>query len=282
MLSDNEVHYLTNFASPKITPLHVEHYPNEEPLVKWRDFDAITRICVRPKNLETLVATLFWVDALAERGHPAPELVLPCLPGARQDRLNPEGDYLFTAKSVAQMINDRCFPRVITVDPHSEVMPALLENCHVIHSVDVLKARHVPIREYAGVIAPDAGAAKRAMQIAQFLKVPVYQAWKRRSIVDGHITGFGMEPLTALTGDAFLVVDDLCDGGGTFMGLAELLPDAAQLDLFVTHGIFSQGFSGLLKHYTNVITTDSLTPPKQTGRYTCISISQQLLEKGHL
>lgn len=280
MLSDAEIHYLTNFASPQISALPIGHYPNAEPLVKWRDYSAIIRICVRPNNLETLLGALFWVDALVERGRQVPELVLPCLPGARQDRLNPDGDYLFTAKSVAQMINDRCFPRVITVDPHSEVMPALLENCHVIHSVEVL-AKDPLARPYAGVIAPDAGAAKRAFAAAQFLKVPMYQAWKKRSTADGSISGFGIEPITALTGSAFLVVDDLCDGGGTFTGLAELVPDAAELDLFVTHGLFTKGLDGLLKYYTNIITTDTCVSTA-VGRKRRIDICQQLLEKGHL
>src|ERR1051325_4669315 len=69
-------------------------------------------ILLRPRSMAAFTAALYWGDALANRGHAVPSLVLPLIPGARQDRLNPSGDYLFTLKSVAQAINARHFPSV--------------------------------------------------------------------------------------------------------------------------------------------------------------------------
>ena len=58
----------------------------------------------------------------------------------------------------------------------------------------------------------------------------------------------------------FLVVDDICDGGGTFIPISKKLNSefgVKNIDLFVTHGIFSKGVWELLDHYDNIITTDS-------------------------
>jgi len=63
-----------------------------------------------------------------------------------------------------------------------------------------------------------------------------------------------------LTGKNCLIVDDICDGGGTFMGLAEKLQEkqAGHLFLAVSHGIFSQGLSELQKHFKQIFCTNSI------------------------
>ena len=62
-----------------------------------------------------------------------------------------------------------------------------------------------------------------------------------------------------MEGSDILIVDDICDGGRTFIGLAEELKkkNAGDLYLFVTHGIFSQGFSELKKHFKKIFSTNS-------------------------
>lgn len=53
-----------------------------------------------------------------------------------------------------------------------------------------------------------------------------------------------------------LVVDDLCDGGKTFLNIAELTD--CTLDLYVTHGVFSNNaFDKLRRVYANVFCTNS-------------------------
>ncbi len=65
-----------------------------------------------------------------------------------------------------------------------------------------------------------------------------------------------------------LVVDDICDGGGTFIPIVNNLREAfseidekADVDLYVTHGIFSKGTSSLLysDHQTGNIRIGSYT-----------------------
>lgn len=233
----------------------VSHYPDGMPLVCW-DGAAPDALLLRPKSLGAFMAGMFLADAWASRGAAMPPLLLPFIPGARQDRLNAAGDYLFTASSVAREINARHFPVVRVLDPHSDVAPALIERC------DVRRVRFhdsFGLGGYAGVIAPDGGAEKRVSLVARELKVPVVHAWKSRSVATGEISGFGIEPIAP---GHYLVVDDICDGGGTFTGLRNALPTGATADLFVTHGLFSKGTKPLLDHFCRVLCTDSIVGEK--------------------
>src|ERR1700690_3762577 len=124
--------------------LDINVYPDNTPIIKWasgRSSDLFRSILVRPITMTDFVAAMFWVDAYKWRYRHVPHLVLPFVPGARQDRLNNSGDFLFTAKSIANMINDRCFPSVTILDPHSEVISALINNCTVVHSDSLVFSR---------------------------------------------------------------------------------------------------------------------------------------------
>lgn len=260
----------------------IEYYPGGEPMIKTRPEPGVRRVLVRPKSMGSFVAAMFFLDALRHRHGDVPELILPYVPGARQDRLNDEGDYLFTAKSVAEMINDRYLPKVTIVDPHSDVTPALIERCRVIPAVDALHANS-PTLSYDVVIAPDGGAEKRAGLVAKRLGIPLLHAWKSRSIRTGEITKFGIEDCSEY--DRFLMVDDICDGGGTFFGLRQAMhpmrdSKPAHVDLYVTHGVFSRGTDLFAGMFDNVFCTDSIHGDKGSARV--ISICQRLLEKGML
>lgn len=239
------------------TPIEVMYYPAGEPYIK--DIPADTdRLIVRPKSMDALMAALFLMDARKIK-----HLCLPYFPGARQDRINQEGDMLFTARSVARILNDLTVS-VSILDPHSDVVPALLNDCRVYGAHHAIAAdAYFLAPNYVGVIAPDAGSVRRATKVAELMQVKeVLQGWKHRDTDTGKITGFGLAPSQLVrTGQRphYLVVDDICDGGGTFIGLAAEIERAGlTADLYVTHGIFSQGTRELLKHYEKIFTTDSI------------------------
>lgn len=241
-------------------PVEWKRYPNQEPLVKFEDCgpEMPDSVLVRPRSLEDLLVATFWMESLKFRGFRLPPLVLPLVPGSRQDRMNYEGDMLCTLKSVAGLLNRLEPLQVVMLDPHSDVAPALINNSVVVTAADILESVRDSLTKYDGVIAPDAGAAKRAQQVAKMLGVPVFQAWKTRDIKTGALDGFGCEEVPA---GKYLVVDDLCDAGGTFVGLATYLhafhPDV-QVDLYVTHGYFTKGTEELKKWFGEIITTDSV------------------------
>ncbi len=255
----------------------IRSYPSGEPLIDFPRSLAVQRLLLKPESLSDLMAGLFFVDALVERGHAPPSLILPFVPGARQDRLNDTGDYLFTAKSVAKEINARGFPSVTVLDPHSEVISALIDRCKIIHAHECLAEGMRYLESYSAIVSPDAGAEKRAGAVARKLGVPLLHAWKTRDVTTGEITGFGLEPTEHLTGGRVLIVDDICDGGGTFIGLASILKmRLLKADLYVTHGLFSQGTSGLRSCYFKLITTDSIHTQREGADV--IPVSEQLLK----
>ncbi|WP_120522621.1 ribose-phosphate pyrophosphokinase [Arthrobacter sp. NEAU-SA2] len=192
-----------------------------------------------------------WIDYAHAAGHEVKALI-PYLPGARQDRGVP-----FGAKVYARLINAMDADEVVCFDPHSEVMPGLVEKLRIVDSdtviAQVLRKR---IGDYAGVICPDQGARTRTEKTAATLGLPVYYASKRRDFATGKLSGFECEALPD-TGK-FLVVDDICDGGGTFRGLAGATGlGKERLDLWVSHGVFSGNAAALNEHYGTIFTTDS-------------------------
>lgn len=256
--------------------LDLKFYPGGEPIIKHdENFQGIENILLRPRSLNSFMACIFWIEALQMRQGSGINLILPYVPGSRQDRLNDSGDYLFTAKSIANILNRVYLKSLTIVDNHSDVFPALM-NCKVnnIHIDHIIQSYS---NNWKAVLAPDAGARKRAEAFAKFFKLPVYQGWKTRDIETGAIKGFGAEEFTIEPGKV-VIVDDICDGGGTFMGLVDVLDQRnIAADLFVSHGIFSQGTSKLLDRFEHIFCTDSILTDHTGINVTDISI--QLLRK---
>jgi ribose-phosphate pyrophosphokinase len=190
------------------------------------------------------------------------ELVITYVPYARQDRVCNPGEAL-SIQVMAQLINSMNFDVVLITDPHSDVTPALINNVVVMHQdylIDFIPA--ITKRLYNNTLAlvsPDAGAVKKAQAIATKYCADLIYASKKRNVLTGELTGFSYEG--NVEGKDLLIVDDICDGGGTFLGLSSVLKrgGANTVSLFVTHGIFSKGIDTLLNTDTidTIYTTDS-------------------------
>ena len=104
-------------------------------------------------------------------------------------------DEAFSLKAVAAVVNSLGFDEVVVCDPHSDVTPALVENVRVVPQVELVAA-HDGLRgllslreEKVVVVAPDAGAAKKALSVAQRLGRPLVTASKARDTATGEIAG---------------------------------------------------------------------------------------------
>lgn len=218
--------------------------------------DAIIR--VRANSAESFLKMMVLNDAVRRQHPDVPRvLYIPYLPGARQDRGAP-----LTCKVYADMINMCEFDRVHTLDPHSDVMPALLTaplrvvKPHQVFDPTWVGHKFLPPRQRSVVIAPDAGAEKRVSEFASVHGYDVVRAGKKRDFRTGQLSGFWCDHVPDHV-SSVIVVDDICDGGGTFLGLADQLPDDVSKHLVVSHGIFSKGVEPLLEKYDTVLTTDS-------------------------
>ena len=99
------------------------------------------------------------------------------------------------------------------------------------------------------VFYPDEGALKRYSNIYGFI-IPYCSATKVRDHLTGNITSMHVSTdETHLHAKRILMVDDICDGGQTFIMLANEFKrkGALEVNLFVTHGIFSKGTEVLKK-----------------------------------
>lgn len=232
-----------------------------------------TLIDARIHSMNELMTMLVLVNTLKHARALQPSLFIPYFPGARQDRVTSPGSP-FTAKLFAELINQQNFANVFLLDPHSSVTPALVDN-HVILPLDILFQDALFNKyKYSGIIAPDAGSTNRAEIAAKIFKLPFIQGKKHRNPETGKLSGFSCEflplPLTLANKRRFLIVDDICDGGGTFIGLIKsgyLIIQNHEYDLFVTHGIFSKGTDELLDHIEDIITTDSFHNPSEDFVY---------------
>lgn len=198
---------------------------------------------------DTIFELILTVDAL-RRMYPGHHLSLFCpyLPYARQDRVMVPGEPL-SVRVMCDLINSLDFDRVTVADVHSDVSMALLNRVVNIHVKDLLRDSGIPMVSCI-LVAPDAGALKKVGSVAKELKLPMLSADKIRDVTDGSIKETVVY-FNETTDKDFLIVDDICDGGRTFIELAKKLRrlTTGKIFLYVTHGIFSQGlepFKGLI------------------------------------
>ena len=186
------------------------------------------------------------------------DLFIPYFPAARQDRVMIKGESL-SVKVYADIINTLQLNKVFVFDAHSEVTPALVNNCEVIPNHTFIQQVLNVIGENVKLISPDGGALKKIYKVSEFLGgVDVVECSKSRDVKTGKLSGFKVYE-DDLNGMDCLIVDDICDGGGTFVGLAEELKkkNAGKLYLAVSHGIFNKGFE-VLDCFDAIFTTNSV------------------------
>ncbi|ESS56090.1 ribose-phosphate diphosphokinase [Kosakonia cowanii] len=194
-------------------------------------------------------------------------LQLAWLPWARQDRHMVAGDS-FALKVFANQLNTLNFDKIFILDPHSDAAAAAINNCVAIPQETCLLQSETLRRAIAQgelmLVAPDAGALKKIHNVAKATGAKNYAILtKERDVASGNLTGFALVA-GEVAGKDLLIVDDLCDAGGTFIGSAQVLREAGarSVSLYVTHGIFSKGVDNLLNNGIDAIyTTTSFTSP---------------------
>jgi ribose-phosphate pyrophosphokinase len=188
-------------------------------------------------------------------------LTMPYVPYARQDRVCNEGE-AFSIKAFASIINMLNFSSIVITDPHSDVTTALIDRCVVANQSSAmghhgeLKTWYLAEEAPMYLVAPDAGSVKKIYQVAKdFPKFKgIIFAEKVRDVATGKILHTKVAELPPDVADAkLLIVDDICDFGTTFVELSKVLrPHCREINLFVTHGIFSGGKNRMLDYFDNV------------------------------
>lgn len=260
-------------------------YPGGEVGIRVPKLATTSKVLARIQSSEDLVNLI-----MASRGRnegPIQDLFVPYLPYARQDRVAVDGDPN-AIHVLAELIALSRVNHVITVDAHSKEA-AVAFATRGIRFTNLSLApyvlcflRNLDQSRPLVIVQPDQGAHDRTMEayiaiIEALGKVPVPPVWghmsckKTRDPTSGKLTGFKFDfagrrhdgqylgALRSLPLDAqYLIVDDICDGGGTFNGIrTTVLAKFPHVALWTTHGIYSRGFSELSKNFNYLGCTDS-------------------------
>lgn len=187
-------------------------------------------------------------------------LYLPYLPHGRADRVFEEGNgnplKLFMDTVVST------FDSVYLTDPHnvesvshygSVIKITSQDECFVQRCLQFVDHRDV-------LISPDKGALKKIESVRDLIHyrkkifLPIVNADKKRDSSTGRVVETKVPEDVDLRGRTCWIIDDISDGGGTFIPLAEKLKQlgAAKVNLYVTHGIFAKGLDSLRSSIDNI------------------------------
>ncbi|MFL9482830.1 phosphoribosyltransferase family protein [Chitinophagaceae bacterium LWZ2-11] len=243
-------------------------FPDGQPHVKIdvahisdMDRKAPVRILSRLAGANDLVTALFVKNTLDYLEFEHIELHVSYLMAARMDRVMLEGEP-FSLKVIASILNGANFKKIKIFDPHSEVTTALIDRSYVITNHEFVKEALEDYFFYNKqlpycLVSPDAGALKKIHKLAQYLQIDnVVECMKERDLKTGTLTNF-KTTTEDLSNKICFIIDDLCDGGGTFAGTAKMLKEkgAVKVVLIVSHGIFSKGT--FIDYVDEIYTTDS-------------------------
>jgi len=169
------------------------------------------------------------------------ELTIPYLPYARQDKAV-SNSATFALRTFCKLLNTLDVKEIIYFDGHSDVPLALLKKASPFFPMERFNMA-LKMCEADTIAFPDAGANNRYKVDSNLHRIV---AEKTRNQETGYIEKYEITEGHP-EGRKILIVDDICDGGMTFKLLAESLLDrgAKEVNLYVTHGIFSKGVQTL-------------------------------------
>ncbi len=193
-----------------------------------------------PAN-DNLMELLICLDALTRASAQRITAVLPYFGYARQDRKT-DGRTPISAKLVANLISTSGADRVLTLDLHAGQIQGFFDV-----PTDNLVAAPTLAEDIRSrfdlndlmVVSPDVGGVVRARALASRLGCEI-------AIVDKRRPKAGESEVMNIVGDVSgrrcILVDDICDSGGTLCNAAEALKSkgATAVSAYVTHGVFSR------------------------------------------
>lgn len=199
--------------------------------------------------------------------------VIPYFPFARHDRRNDAYDGL-ELKIAMELMED---VTLTIIDPHSDVAGQLR---HISQGavVDLMHEHGLFDVDNPLVVIPDNGATKKAYQWLTD-DLPYVQGYKTRDVKTGKLSGFGVMDAEKVEGSDVIIIDDICDAGGTFLGLADVLlgHGANSLKLAVTHGLFTKGLDKLSDSFQEIWTLDCYTIDDYWGALKTVPL-EELME----
>jgi ribose-phosphate pyrophosphokinase len=212
--------------------------------------DTVEIIC-RITNSDDLFLLMQLSDILNRQCVCVEKITIPYLMTMRCDRLF-SFEQPFSLKIVADVVNSFKAKKVVIIEPHSNTCIDLIKNS----KAENIIGKH-PDDDFIYCL-PDKGAALRYGSNG-FIHKPII-CTKKRDVETGKLTGFEIEDIGEYKeGNTIIVIDDLCDGGGTFVGIAQKIRELkpSKITLAITHAVQKEGIERVSGFYDKVIITNS-------------------------
>jgi ribose-phosphate pyrophosphokinase len=192
-----------------------------------------------PAN-DNFVELLFWLDAFKRSSAASVTAVIPYFSYAKGDKKD-EPRVSIRGRVCADAIQAAGADRVVTLDLHASQVQGFfrvpVDDLYAMPLLcDAIAAKG--LRDVV-VVAPDAGALKRARRWAGRLDVPTAVADKRR--VDHSESAEVVQLIGSVAGRTAVLVDDFTISAGTLVAAAEVLVEQGATAVYaaVTHGLLT-------------------------------------------
>jgi ribose-phosphate pyrophosphokinase len=227
-----------------------------------------------PAN-DNLMQLLIMMDALRRASARRITAVIPYFGYARQDRKT-DGRTPISAKLVANLISTSGADRVLTVDLHAGQIQGFFDipTDNLFGGpvmVDDIKERFGKDRLI--VVSPDVGGVVRARSLANRINADL-------AIVDKRRPEAGKSEVMNIIGDVkgarCIMLDDICDSGGTLANAAAALKEhgASSVSAYVTHGVLSGAAVERIEKSVldELVITDTIQPSEQARKSKSIRV----------
>ena len=253
--------------------------------VRGADVFIIQPTC--PPTDQNLMELLIMIDTFVRASAERVTAVIPYFGYARSDKKD-RPRVPIAAKLVANLITTAGAHRIMTIDLHASQIQGFFDI-----PVDHIYAAPVMVKYFQDnplddlvVVAPDTGGAERARAYAKRLDAGLALVDKRREKAN---VAEVMNVVGEVEGKNCVIIDDMCDTGGTICKVADAIYREGAKRIFAgfTHAVLSGGAAENIRnsHIEKVIVTNTIPlcgrakELEAEGRIAVMSVAK-LLAKG--
>ena len=240
------VEEICNNLGIKPGKLTINHFADGETLVELDQTVRGKKVYLvqstfKPVN-EKLMELLIAIDCVKRSSPSDIVCVIPYFGYARQDR-KAKPRQPITARLVADLLQVAGANRVVTIDLHAAQIQGFFSfPVDDLTSVPMMGQYFLNKPEYNSedfvVVSPDHGGTTRARRLADIIDAPLAIVDKRRPRPN---VCEAQNVIGDVNGKNCILVDDICDTGGSLCAAAKLLKEKGAKDIYVSlaHGVFS-------------------------------------------
>lgn len=237
----------------------ISRFPDGEVQITLGEFSHKDKINVRCRitSAEELFILMQVSDILRRHGMRF-SISIYYLMGMRMDRVM-SFDRPYTLNMVVHVLDNLGAYGIYLFCPHSSTALDLFRYTSVaqINPDRLDNMVNTTFNDYQ-IVLPDAGAVERAT--ADDMPEGIVIGEKVRNVTTGKIESIKIKNPEVIDGRPLLIEDDLCDGGGTFVGLAQAIREIdpkADVNIVVCHMVNPKGIENLSKNFNHVWFTNS-------------------------